>query len=798
MRIPLSWIKEYVPVKLPPKELARKLTLAGVEVKGIETPPRWENVFVGQITELLPHPNADRLKIAVVNLGFERLEIVCGAPNVEPGDKVPVAKPGAKIFDPRTGRESELRPAEIRGVLSAGMICSERELGISESHEGAMILPPDAPVGAPLAQYLEDAIFDLDITPNRPDLLSVVGIAREISALTGEPLKLPEISYPERGEPARKIISAAIEDPKLCSRYCAALIRGVRVGPSPSWLRERLEKSGIKPLNNIVDVTNYVTLEWGQPIHAFDFRTLRGGGVAVRRARRGERITTLDGEERELDEEILVIADEERPVALAGIMGGLATAVSEETEDVLLESANFNPSAVRRGALKLGLRTEASTRFEKGLSPELPPLALRRAAQLILEIAGGEASRGIIDLYPGREERKPLKLSLRRMKQVLGVKIPLGQVVRALDALGFECRKEGTGKLAVSIPWWRTDIKIEEDLIEEVARIVGYDKIPPRLLPFEIPRSTPDRKLLVREAIRDLLAGMGLQEVITYSLVSRRLLELCDPEGRFGPPLKVANPLSQEQEFLRTNLRPGLLSALSRNARIERGSFKLFEIGRTFHPKPGDLPEERERAAGILAGLREPLGLHSPKPQELDFFDAKGVVEELLLRLGIEASFEPSSDSFLSPGRTALVKAGRREIGLVGEIHPRILRELDLPFEVAGYFELDLGRLYDLVSPPRFSPPSRYQASWRDLSVIVDEEVPAGRLLELVRETEGVARAILYDVYRGEGIPPGKKSLTFRIFYQSPTHTLTDSEINEIQGEILRRIQDLGGKLRGS
>ncbi|MFC1926712.1 phenylalanine--tRNA ligase subunit beta, partial [Chloroflexota bacterium] len=445
MKVSLNWLKDYINISLPIKELAHKLTMAGAEVDGLEaTGGNWENIFIGQVEAINNHPDAERLRLATVSLGDESITVVCGAPNLEVGQKVPFARVGATLIDGHSGKSAKLKPAKIRGVRSEGMVCSEMELGISDSHEGIMVLPPDAPVGKPLSEYIGDTVLDIKITPNRPDCLSVIGIAREMAALTGEPVQLPDITYDEQGTPVQDMVSVEIYDPDLCPRYCASLVTGVKIGPSPSWMQQRLLACGMRPISNIVDITNYVMLAYGQPLHAFNFPTLRGGKIIVRRAKAGEVIFSLDGVERTLEPEMLVIADEKEPVAIAGVMGGADTEVTEGTTSILLESANFNHTSIRYTSANLRLRSEASIRFDKGLSPELTVHALRRATGLLLELAGGQAASGIIDVYPGKAEKGPVQLPLERVSQVLGVELPTERIVEVLDSLGFTSDISGT------------------------------------------------------------------------------------------------------------------------------------------------------------------------------------------------------------------------------------------------------------------------------------------------------------------------------------------------------------------
>jgi phenylalanyl-tRNA synthetase beta chain len=799
MRVPLSWLSEYVDITLPVEELARRLTDAGLEVADVVRTGDWQNVFVGQVVELRPHPNADRLVLATVDLGGERQTVVCGAPNVAVGQKVAFAKEGAVLIDPRSHQPAPLRRAVIRGVESAGMICSELELGLSEDHSGIMVLPDDAPLGIPLSSYLGETVLELEIRPNRPDALSVLGIAREVAALSGAQVREPPLDYEAHGPPVRRLASVQVEAPDLCPRYVAAVVTGVRIGPSPSWMQRRLEAAGLRPINNVVDITNYVMLEMGQPLHAFDLHKLEGSSIVVRRAREGETLTLLDGSEARLRPDMLVIADARRPVAVAGVMGGANSEVDEGTTAVLLESATFFGPSVRRTAQALKLRTEASLRFEKGLSPLLPIYAARRAVRLMVELCGGKAARGIIDIFPQRRRPSPVHLTAQRLRTVLGMDVPREEVERALSALGFRVGWRRPATYVVTPPYWRTDVRIADDVAEEVARVVGYDRIPSVLRAPSLPPAEREPLRELRERLRDALAQAGMQEVITYPLSDRETLAraLSPEEMESHPPLRLANPMSRELEFLRTTLRAGLLRALARNQRSRPGLVALFEVGRVFLPRPDDLPREVEMAAGVVAGPRpDRWGL--PRGEPADFFDAKGMLETALASLGIEAQFVPAEHAVFLPGSTAAVVVGRQQVGLLGQVHPEVARA----FEVEGdayLFELDLERLLPHVPGGRlYRPISRFPPVREDLAVVVDAEVPAGAVRSVIESSPLVVRAELFDVYTGPPVPEGKKSLAFAVTYQALDRTPSDEEVARERRRIVAQLErELGASLRG-
>ncbi|MCJ7515688.1 MAG: phenylalanine--tRNA ligase subunit beta [Dehalococcoidia bacterium] len=800
MKASLRWIKEYVALSLPVDELSKRLTMAGLEVGEVEViGSNWDNIVIGKIVDVNPHPNADRLKLVTVNLGEHQSTVVCGAPNVSVGEKVAFAPVGARLIDGHTGEMVRLKSAKIRGVVSEGMVCSEKELGISDSHEGIMILPAEAIVDSPLSEYLGDAIFDLDITPNRPDCLSVIGIAREIAALTECKVHIPEINYEESEEAVDSYVAVKIDEPDLCPRYCASLLKGVKVTESPQWLQRRLLACGMRPINNVVDVTNYVMLEYGQPLHAFDYNEIRGKQIIVRRAANGESISTLDGVQRTLNSNLLVIADKERAIAIAGIMGGGDAEVREDTTTVLIESANFNQGIIHRGSLGLRLSSEASLRFAKGLSRDLPLIALKRATQLMAELTEGKVAKGIVDVYPGKQQRKVVILPVADIKRLLGLELKVSEICKTLELLEFNCREvESKEQIQVEIPWWRTDISYAADLVEEVARIIGYDKIPTTMLSSSLPRYEPVPMLSLRRQLRNILVSCGFQEVLSYSLTSLEVLEKLSPEFHLmGPvPMKVANPMSREQEYLRTSLRAGVLSVLARNERYQESGIKLFEIGKIFLPRESDLPKENEMLCVVLSGSQRKLSWHS-KEEPIDFFMAKGVMESILSLLGVAVSFEAGKDESLYPGRNADVIVGNDKLGVVGELHPRVSKAFELA-ETAYLIEIDLDKLLCYASTLKeYQPILRYPSTSRDVALLVDDQITYQRICAIIQKFSLVNSVNLFDLYAGEQVPVGKKSLAFRIIYQSPTNTLTDSEVDKVQQQILDKLQsELGVVLR--
>ena len=806
MLIPFSWLSEYVDITLPPDELAHRLTMGGIEVGDVITRGGWDGCVVGYVRATRPHPNADTLTLCEVDPGDgPPLEVVCGAPNVAAGQKICFARPGVTLLNMHTGRREELKPARIRGIVSEGMICSEAELEISDEHEGIIVLPDDAVVGAPLDDVLGDTFLELELTPNRGDCLSMLGVAREIGAITGQQVRVPEIDYAESDTPVSELAKVTIADPDLCLRYTASVITGIAIGPSPHWLQDRLIRAGLRPINNVVDVTNYVMLEFNQPLHAFDLDTVTDRHVVVRRAADGEKFTTLDDVERTLHSDNLLIADPAQAIGIGGVMGGANSEITPATVNMLLESATFHDLNNRRTATELNLRTEASLRFEKGLRPELAPIALRRATQLILETAGGEAAAGIIDVFPaGDEPVAPVPLTVARLRQLLGMDLDIARAESVLDSLGITTRRTGPDSLEADPPYWRSDIAIEEDLIEEVVRIIGYDEVPTTMLSSPIPYHQGNAMTALKDELRDALAAAGMQETISYPLVGpdelAKLGETADT-----PLLRVANPMSAEQDVLRPTLIASILSTLAYNQGHNDGGFRLFELGRAFIPQDLGLPQEQELVAGVMSGPRYDANWLSGA-ESLDFFDLTGTLTAALTRLGIVASYQSAEGSRFHPGRCASIAvagAPRGDVGIVGELHPDIRDAFDLGPDAVIYFEL---RLDDLLAAThgdgnaenRFQSLSRFPAANRDLALVVPESVPASRVQHLIERVRLVERAELFDVYTGENLPDGARSLAFRIRFRAADRTLTNEDVNRAVNGLTRVLErEAGATVRG-
>ncbi len=799
MKIPFSWIRDFVNTAASIDDIVERLTIAGFEVNEVrKIGDNWNNITVAQLIDVQPHPNADRLRLATVNLSDCHVTVVCGAPNLNIGDNVVFAKVGAQIIDGHTGESLQLKPIKIRGILSEGMICSERELGISENHDGIIVLPADVKIGQPLFDYMGDTILDIDITPNRPDCLSIIGIAREIAALTIGKFHLPETSYQETGSQITSLAKIKIIDPELCPRYCASILTDVKIGPSPHWMQQRLLSAGMRPINNVVDITNYVALEYGQPLHAFDFDCLQGHEIIVRRAKPQEEITTLDGNKRSLDQNMLVIADKERPVAVAGIMGGAEAEVSEATTSILLESANFNRTIIHSGSIHLRLSSEASTRFEKGLSTELAMYALQRATQLMVDLTGAVAAKGIIDVYPGSKKEEPILLPMDEVSRLLGIHIEAEKIMEYLGLLGFKSTStELSTEIKIAIPWWRTDVTCKADLVEEIARIYGYEKIPTKRLSSELPVFESPTFLSFRKAIRDIMVSCGFQEIVTYSLTNLDDIKRSKSLVHDYSLLKVSNPMSCDLEYLRTTLFPNILATLSFNQRYQRRSFRLFELGKVFIARENDLPDEKEMLSAILCGLQQDDRYWKGKDDETDFFIAKGIVETLLSKLGICGTYIQGNRLGLKTSITADIIYNGNNIGVIGEIDGKVLTDYEIK-DVAYLFEIDVEKLFTCIEEThKYSPINKYPSVTRDLAFVLEEHVTYYQIKKIIEDFPLVNKVSLFDFYQGEQVPRGKKSLAFRLIYQSSTHTLSDSEVDKVQDKILERLNnELGITLR--
>ncbi len=803
MRVPLGWLSEFIDLPENPDTLAERLTLAGLELdEMLRTGPDLAGIRIGRVVAHERHPNADRLSLCRVDLGDgEPVDIVCGAPNVGAGQKVAVASPGTRLPD-----GTKLKKTKIRGVVSHGMICSLRELGLGDEHSGILVLDADAETGAPLASQMGgETVLDLELTPNRGDCTSLLGVAREVKALFGGTLRLPPTEPTEVEREASRDIRISIEDPEGCYRYAGRVVRGVTLGPSPDWLRERLEACGQRSLGIGVDVTNLILHEFGQPLHAFDLSTLRGGEIRVRAAREGERIATLDGQTRELSTEDLVIADAERPVAIAGVMGGAETEVGEATTDILLESAHFAPSRVRRTARRLKLHSEAAYRFERGIDPNGVVRAVDRAALLLAELAGGAVSRGVVEASgDSAPVSGPIRLDPALPERLLGAPLQTEEVVAMLGRVEVRAELAPDGQLECVVPSWRNDLGIPEDLVEEVGRVLGYDQIEPTMPIGAASPTTEPAAYRLADRVRDLLAGAGLSELRAFPAVPVSDLDAMrlPPEDARRNSVCLLNPMVEEEPCLRADLLPTLLRAAHRNLSHQVDRVRLFEVARVFQAgEARQLPREGLRAAAVLTrGERQNLW-EAADPTPL-FFEAKGIVEELLRELSIQVRFRSGTEQpYLHPAAAGEFPAGPGVLATVGELHPEVAAN----FEIEGacvVLDLDLDALelaQAEAEAPKFVQISKFPSVRRDLAILVDVQRGAGEVLEAVRKGGGstLSEVTLFDRYQGKGVPDGKVSLAFRLIFQRPDRTLRDAEVAGTTDRIIKMLAHrFGGELR--
>ena len=795
MRVPLSWLREFTPVDDDPDAMATKLSMFGLKVdEVIRVGQGISGVVVGEVRAVREHPNADNLMLVRAYDGTAERDIVCGAHNYVVGDRVPMALPGAHLPN---GMDIERRV--VRGETSDGMLCSARELQIADDHSGIMILDPDAPVGKDLVSALEldDVVFDLDITGNRPDALSILGVARDVSILYKIPLTVPAADLNESGPDIGTLASVEIKDARGCPRYLARVIENVALGTSPWWMRRRLLLAGMRPISNVVDVTNYVLLERGHPLHAFDLDKLAEHAIVVRHARKGEKLLTLDAQERALTKDDVLICDAERPVAIAGIMGGAETEVSETTTRILLESAYFTPDRIAHTVRRLGMRTEASVRFEHGTDVDNVAPSAARAAGLLASLAGGTVARGAIDAYPKPIARKPIRVRVARANALLGTDVPASEMTGLLSALG--CHVEASrSTLRVTPPSWRPDIVIEENVVEEIGRLHGYENIP-ETLPGGGRVGGLNPHQIRRRVARGVLLGAGLSEAQTLSLLPPWFADragLPEEHGMRGS-LKLSNPLSEEESVLRPSLIPGLLLAAQRNVARSAVPVALFEMGIVFSPGDDGEVSESERLAFVLTGPTTPAWYAASR--ELDFSDGKGVVETLARGLGVaELTFtEVDGGGLGHPGRSARVSFGGSEIGSLMELHPVAAEALDLPRRVV-VCELEVAALFAAISASVAEAPPRYPGVARDIALIVPEGTRIGDVVDRIRRVAGerLVDIRLFDIYRGEQVAAGTMSLAFSLMLRDPDRTLTDADADAVMDAIGRAASEAAWTIR--
>ncbi|MBT8346899.1 MAG: phenylalanine--tRNA ligase subunit beta [Desulfofustis sp.] len=811
MKFTRDWLQNYVDLgELPPEQLADELTMVGLEVDSVtELYEKLSDLKTGRVLTVEPHPNADKLTLCTVSVGQETLQIICGAPNVREGLGVVVALPGTVLPG-----DFKIKKSKVRGVESQGMLCSERELGLSEEHHGIMELGEEIEPGLSFVEAtgLKDIQIEVDLTPNRPDCASVIGVARETAGILRKKISVPF----KNTELAANSSSFAVEveNPELCPRYAARLIQGITIGPSPWWLRKRLLSVGLRPINNVVDITNFVMLEYGQPLHAFDFDTLADKKIVVRTPRPEEKtFTTLDNVERTLDDDMLMICDGKEPVAVGGVMGGLYSEVTEKTVNVLLESACFNDVSIRKTARKLNLSTDASYRFERGVDPEGTIDAMERAVTLMVEIAGGTAEQGGIDV---RVDHQPVVLSLRasRSAALLGVDLGIDELAELINSIEIGCQKQDEDTLRVVVPSFRVDLEREADLIEEIARLYGFNRIPITLPGVDLSFPEQDEERIKRNQASLIMTDAGFSEAINYSFVSNTyddalLLDDSDVRRRH---VRLLNPLTEDQDVMRTTLLPGLLENIRRNLNYQQTSCYLFEIGKVFLPVDGELlPEEPLRIAGVLTGNRN--GAHAPlhfKAEETDLSDAKGAVETLLSgmrlndhkpeqQIGFTTTEPHSSEPYCEEGYGINVVSGSTAIGTLGKLKNDILLQLGIKRDVY-YFDLDFSALVAIEPAPKtFSPLPVYPSVKRDIALVVPTSVPAGDLIQTVFASgeKLVEHCELFDVYQGDKIGSGMKSVALSITFRSATRTLTEKNVEKAHAKVMKLLTDkYGGALR--
>lgn len=798
MLVPLNWLKKYVEIDVSPEELGEMLTMAGLELEALHYGGKGiENIIVAKIKSVEKHPNADRLSLCIVTDGSIDYNVVCGATNMKAEDKVALARVGTLL--PPTKKFADgfkIKKSKIRGEVSEGMLCAAEELGLSESSEGIMILPHEAEPGSKLVDALSlDTVFEIGVTPNRPDCLSIYGIAREVAAILGKTLINPDYKLTEEGQDISTIAEVEIKDEKSCLRYSCRIVENINISESPDWLKNRLESSGIRSINNVVDITNYVLLEYGQPLHAFNYDLLQGQKIVVRFAENNETITTLDGVERKLTPDDILICDSEKPVALGGIMGGLNSEVTENTKNVLLESAYFDPATIRKTSKRTGLRSDSSYRFERGVDPNNVVNALNRAAALIVELAGGKLSKSIIDIYNDEFSPVNIEVSVDRVNKLLGINISSFEMIEILKSLEFEIVESGNNILMIMVPTFRVDITREIDVIEEIGRMVGYNNIPTVTPYVEMTTDViePSRKMV--DQLKETFISSGFFEAINYSFEDPELIKLFNP----AESINILNPLTTENSNLRTSLFPGLIKDLKLNLSRNVDDVRLFEVGKVFLPKrEGRLPKEEKRFTAISTGRRQPEVWDN---EELNFFDLKSIIahgiEAITHGSNIMYSIE-SGIEFLHPGKSSNIVVQDTEIGFIGELHPDYTEKLQIDKNVY-ILDINLDKLLLLYnSAYHFKPLPKFPSVRRDISLIVDKKISAGDIINKINSVSRLVEdAWIFDYFQSESLSKDKKSVGISILLRSDIKTLTDDDANEVQKLAINELNNsLGAELR--
>ena len=801
MRVTLNWLKEYVDFDLSVEEIVDLFDLSGTEVESLtHLGDKLDNVVVGKIKEISPHPNADRLTLVKVEVDKDNLaHIVCGASNINPGDMVPVALPGAELPN-----GLKIKKSKLRGELSEGMLCSATELNLGSDAGGILILPSSAKVGLPISRELDldDWQLELEVTPNRPDCLGIIGLAREVAALTGSKLKIPQTKIKEGSRSIEEQIDIDIQDTDLCPRYVARLFRDVKIGPSPIWLSRRLDSIGIRSVNNIVDVTNYVMMETGQPLHAFDYDKIKGQKIIVRRARKKEMLVSIDHIKRDLSGDMLVIADEKHPIALAGVMGGFDSEISDSTTNILIESASFLATNIMRTSRSLGLISDSSYRFEKGVDTAGCLYAADRAVELITEITGTTAEKGSIDNYPKKASTEKIALRPQKVNSVLGTEISSKKMEEILTGLDMNVKKRSDDKeISVTIPTFRCDLKREIDLIEEIARIYGLNKIPTSLpLSSDNDRGFTTEQSYRRE-LRLALTSMGMSEIITYSFMNEDDIDMLNlPVGHpWSKVKKLANPIAEDQSILRTSLLPSLLSNARHNINHGQINIKVFEIGTTFQDTGKATPAESLEVGGVITGL-DLQDMWYGKSRRLDFFDLKGLMVTLSQKMRLkDLDFKAASHPSFHPGATAELTTENNAIGIFGQIHPDVQEAYGIDQDLF-VFQLSVDRFIENIeSDPEIEEIPRYPGVSLDMALVVEEKIANFEIENVIwKNGTGLLQNVrLFDLYRGPNIENGKKSLAYSLTYRSDKRTLTEREVQKIHDRIIdKATQELGATLR--
>lgn len=795
MKLPLSWLNEYIKFEKSFDEIAENLTMIGNEVESIDQIGNISGVIVCEILEINKHPNADKLQITKLYDGSNYYSVVCGAPNIRIGQKIFLATIGTKLPDSDNDTFFEIKKSKIRGEVSEGMICSEKELGLSDDHKGIMVLNNQFKLGDPIKKYYSDTILNIDVTPNRVDCLSIIGLARDISAKFSENIKF---EYKNSLKLSNKN-NVQILDSDICPRYSGVIIDSIKIEESPKWLKDKLKLIGERPINNIVDITNYVMFEIGQPLHAFDLSQIKEEKIFVRKSFTNEKIETLDGELRSLPQDTIVIADKDSPIGLAGIMGGINSEIKPDTSSIFLEAANFNPKNIRSTSRKLGLFTEASMRFERNLKPDITEYALSRAVDLIIDLAGGKIRDGMEDICIDKiSSHEKIILNKEKLKLHLGLSIDNEKISKTLSYLDFKYDFDSNKEIwSVEVPFWRSDIEISEDLHEEVARIIGYDEIPLSYLSGEIPEWQPNKLFETKIFLQDLLVSAGLNETISYSAISEKLIKITPLDVNLGEAISLENPISNEYSLLRKSLIPSLIFNASRNTNNWKKPIKLFEIGNIFYTIESNIIE-KTMIAGILTGSKNELDWNQQE-EEINYFDAKGIIELIMKKLNIDFDVLKYEDNLFQKNKSSKLfnKKINTSLGYLGEISDEIIKNFNFNTNKAVIFELDLEKLVESQMPIIYKDFSSFPQAYRDLSLIVDRDIKYEDLKKIIIAEKYVIECVIIDTYEGDKIPDNKRSLSIRINYQSYESTLSSKNLDKIEKNILSKLKkQLGAFIR--